>query len=56
VGHDVAGSVPLTWTAVELAKDDFATNSSNSIAFHDKTGSNQDACKGATVTIHYLAS
>ena len=49
-----ATAVPLTWTATELASQGSATVS-GVIGFND-TASNQDACKGATVTINYLAS
>ena len=49
-----ATAVPLTWTAAELAKAGSGTVS-GVIGFNDDTAKNQDACKGATVTINYLA-
>jgi hypothetical protein len=48
-----ATAVPLAWTATELASGGSGTVSGK-IGFNDK-GTNQDACKGATVTINYLA-
>jgi hypothetical protein len=45
-----ATAVPLSWTAAELAKGGSGTVS-GVIGFND-TASNQDACKGATVTIN----
>ena len=52
-GCSAATAIPLAWTAVELAKGGSGTVSGK-IGFND-TASNQDACKGATVTINYLA-
>lgn len=49
---DTAAST--TVTPVELAPKD-TTNATFSIQFNDKA-TNQDACKGQAVTIHYLAS
>ena len=46
-----ATAVPLAWTAIELAKGGSATVSGK-IGFND-TASNQDACKGATVSLSY---
>jgi len=43
----------LTWAAQELVKGGQA-NATGTIQFND-TGANQDACKGAAVTVHYLA-
>jgi hypothetical protein len=48
-----ATAIPLTWTATELASNGSATVS-GAIGFND-TGVSQDACKGASVTINYLA-
>jgi hypothetical protein len=46
----------LNWDAVELATGGDSTNAAgNSIGFNDDENANQDACKGATVTIHYAA-
>lgn len=47
--------VALTWTTQELAHN-AAANATSTIGFNDKGDANQDACKGATVTIHYAAS
>lgn len=49
-----ASPVSLNWTAQELAHGADA-NATSTIKFND-TGDIQDACKGATVTIHYAAS
>lgn len=51
---DAASPVALTWTAVDLAKDASAT-SANTIQFVNKA-TNQDACKGATLTLHYASN
>jgi hypothetical protein len=47
-------AVALTWTAVELAKG--ASAEVNQTIQFNNTADNQDACKGAKVTIHYAAS
>ena len=49
--------VTLTWEAQDLAVDE-TRDATGTIQFNNKSGenANQDACKGATVTIHYLAS
>jgi hypothetical protein len=49
-----ATAIPLTFTAAELASGGKGTVS-GAIGFNDQAGSNQDACKGASVTINYLA-
>ena len=46
-------ALSLAWTDAELDKDEFA-NATGSIQFNNK-GSNQDACKGASVAVKYLA-
>ena len=50
--------VTLAWTAQELAASGHASTAAatDSVKFHDKTTTNQDGCKGATVTINYVAS
>jgi hypothetical protein len=54
VTGDADTPTPLTWTAAEL--DAGATVSSeNSIQFNNKSLVDQEACKGATVTLHYVA-
>lgn len=45
----------LTWTPVDLAPNGFA-NATGTIQFNNKAGVNQDGCKDASVTLHYLAS
>lgn len=42
----------LSWTAVDLAAG-AAANATSTIKFHNKSA-NQDACKGASVTLHYF--
>jgi len=49
-----ATATSLTWTPKDLAVDGSA-NATGTIQFNNTT-SNQDACKSATVTVHYLAS
>ena len=50
-----ATAAALTWTAQDLASNGSASATST-IRFNNSTTANQDACKGATVTINYLAS
>ena len=51
---DAASAFSLTWTAADLAAHATA-DATGKIQFNNKlTG--QDVCKGAAVTIHYLAS
>ena len=50
-----ATAAALTWTAQDLAAGGSASATST-VQFNNKAASNQDACKGATVTINYLAS
>ena len=45
----------LTWTAQDLAKGGQA-NATGTIQFNDRGNANQDACKGAAVTVNYLAN
>lgn len=47
--------VALTWTAIDLAKNAQST-SANTIQFINKAGTNQDACKGVSVTVHYASN
>ena len=49
-----ADAISLVWDAQELAKD-AADDATTTIQFNN-LDENQDACKGATVTINYLAS
>ena len=46
-------AVALTWTGVDLGSN-VSANATGTIQFNN-TGENQDPCKDATVTIHYLA-
>ena len=50
-----ASPVALTWTAVDLAKGE-SKDSANTIQFNNKADVSQDACKGATLTLHYAAN
>lgn len=45
----------LTWAPVELAAGASDDTVGDTIQFNNK-GTEQNACKGATVTVHYLAS
>ena len=57
VTGDATTPTPLTWTAVELNSGG-AASSTSTIQFNNKTGLdgvNQDACKGATLTLNYVA-
>jgi hypothetical protein len=49
-----ATATDLTWTATDLAAHASA-DATSTIQFNN-TGANQDACKTAAVTIHYVAS
>lgn len=49
------GARALTWTAQDLAKTDGNADATSTIQFNN-TGANQDACKGAKVTVNYIAS
>ena len=54
---DAASAVPLAWTSADLAHNGTQdTDGTDTIQFNNKAASSQNACKGATVTIHYLAS
>lgn len=56
-GADQAHPVTLHWTAQELAHGAAAsTAGTDTIQFNDKSTTNQDGCKGATVTINYVAA
>ena len=54
-GSSAASPVALNWTAVDLAKG-ASQDSVNTIQFNNKANSNQDACKGATLTLHYASN
>lgn len=54
-GADAANKQDLTFVAKELVAGG-TQGGSTTIQFNNKSDSNQDACKGAAVTIHYLAS
>ena len=47
--------VALAWTTQELAHN-ASDNATSTIQFNNKGDANQDACKGATVTIHYASN
>lgn len=51
----LASPVSLNWTAIDLAKDASST-STNNIQFFNKPDANQDACKGAAITLHYTSN
>jgi hypothetical protein len=51
---DADSAVEMTWTDEDLAKDE-VHNATSTVQFNN-TAENQDACKGAAVTVHYLAS
>ena len=53
---DAGSAVPLTWTPQELDAGGLDTDDATGTVQFNNTGDNQDACKGAVVTIHYLAS
>jgi hypothetical protein len=52
---DANSAVAMTWTAGDLAPNASA-DAKSTIQFNNKPGVNQDVCKSAAVTIHYLAS
>jgi hypothetical protein len=53
---DATSAISLAWTNTELAHGASAsTAGTDTIQFNDK-GTNQDGCKSAAVTLHYLAS
>jgi hypothetical protein len=51
-----ASAIDLNWTAQELAKTSGHADATGYIQFNDSSTANQDGCKGATVTVNYLAS
>lgn len=53
---DAASAVALTWAAQELDAGGLDTDAATGTVQFNNKGTNQDACKGAAVTIHYLAS
>lgn len=48
------GVVSLNWKAVELDAE-ASQDSTNTVQFFDKTDTNQDGCKGATLVLSYTA-
>ena len=52
---DAAGAVSIGVAPVDLAPNG-TTTKVFTMQFNNKANTNQDACKGAAVTIHYLAS
>lgn len=48
------GTVKLNWKAIELDAE-AAQDSTNTVQFFDKTETNQDGCKGATLVLTYTA-
>lgn len=50
-----ADAVDLAWTATDLVAG-AAADATGNVQFNNLTATDQDACKGAVVTIHYLAS
>ncbi len=55
-GHkSLATAKTLTWTGQDLAKTGGNDDATSTVQFNN-TGADQDACKGAEVTLHYLAS
>ena len=48
------GIVTLNWESVELDADG-SQDSTNTVQFFDKTDTNQDGCKGATLVLSYTA-
>ena len=54
-GADADNKEDLTFVAKELVAGG-TQGGSTTIQFNNKSDANQDACKGAAVTIHYLAS
>ena len=52
---DIATARSLAWTAQDLAHNGGNANATSTIQFSNKA-TNQDGCKSATVTVHYLAS
>ncbi|HEY3240428.1 MAG TPA: hypothetical protein VGL92_12730 [Acidimicrobiia bacterium] len=50
-----ADAVSLTWTAQDLAPTTGTDDATGTIQFNN-LGTNQDGCKGAAVTLNYLAS
>lgn len=54
---DADSAVAMDWTAVDLVTGtNQDTNGTDTIQFNNEAAENQDDCKGASVTIHYLAS
>lgn len=51
-----ASAVALAWTATDLAAGASAATSGDTIQFNNLTATNQDACKNAAVTVHYVTT
>jgi hypothetical protein len=52
---DANSAVAMTWAPVDLAASGGNANATSTVQFNN-TAANQDVCKSAVVTIHYLAS
>jgi hypothetical protein len=52
---DAASAVSLNVTPIDLVPAD-TTTKTFTMQFNNKSATNQDACKNAAVTIHYIAS
>ena len=52
----LGGTLPMVDAAGDLAPGGTATFTGATLGFNNKTGTNQDACKGATVTLGFTAS
>jgi hypothetical protein len=53
----IGSPTSLGWTSTEIAAAGQAsTNGTDTVQFNDKVSTNQDICKAAVVTIHYVAS
>ena len=57
-GTSPTNQVTLAWTATDLAASggNASTAGTDTIQFNDLTTTDQDACQGATVTVHYTSS
>lgn len=56
-GTSSSSPVSLAWTATEIAAGSNATSGgTDTVQFNDLSTTNQDACQGATVTIHYSSN
>ena len=50
------GEFTLTWAAVDLAKDGDQSTAGDTFHFFNKSGTNQDACKGASIAFDFAAN